>query len=272
MTAPPFSDKIQMSFHGGMMIDVHSHILHGIDDGANDEAASLEMARSYQELGFEKVVASPHITGKVETALTAAQIESRVRTLNDRIRQSGIKLEVVAGAEYYLERDFLDIADSVWPLSRINNSMFVLVEMPALFMPANLGISFFNNKVKNPELKKLLPFLQLIIAHPERNEGVIKDPERAAARIKEQGVYIQMNLGSLTGYYGKTVKKAAEQILKLGLVDLVGTDSHAPEQVRTMVPEGLLRLRKLAGDEAVKLLMQDNPEKVLAGETPEPFY
>ena len=254
------------------MIDIHSHILPGIDDGAGDESVSLEMARAYRELGFEKVVASSHMTGKSETPVTSADIESKVKALNEKISENGIKLEIIAGAEYYLDRDFTDIAESLWPLARINNSFFVLVEMPALFMPASLGLSFFNTRVKNPELKKLLPVLRLIMAHPERNEEVIKRPESAVKNIKEQGVYIQMNLGSLTGYYGKTVKKAAEQILKLKMVDLIGTDAHSPEQLRAMVPEGIQRLQKIAGQKAVDVLMKINPSKVLAGEPLEPFY
>jgi len=254
------------------MIDIHSHILPGLDDGAQDESIALEMARAYQELGYEKVVGSSHMTGKSESPLTLAVIDAKVKSLNEKISGAGIKLEIIAGGEYYLDRDFTDIAESLWPLVRINNSFFVLVEMPALFMPASLGLSFFNTKVKNPELKKLLPFLRLVMAHPERNEEVIKRPESAVQRIKEQGVYIQMNLGSLTGYYGKTVKKAAEQILKLKMVDLIGTDSHTPEQLRTMVPEGLQRLQKIAGQNAVDVLMKINPSKVLAGEPLEPFY
>jgi protein-tyrosine phosphatase len=254
------------------MIDIHSHILPGMDDGARDESISLEMARIYQELGFEKVVASPHMSGKSENPVTSADIELKVKALNEKISGDGTRLEIVPGGEYYLDRDFSDIAESLWPLARINNSLFVLVEMPALFIPASLGLSFFNTKIKNPELKKLMPFLRLVMAHPERNEEVIKRPEAAVKSIKEQGVYIQMNLGSLTGYYGKTVKKAAEQILKLKMADLVGTDSHSPDQLRTMVPEGLQRLEKIAGEKAVEVLLKVNPQKVLAGEPLEPFY
>ena len=144
--------------------------------------------------------------------------------------------------------------------------------MPALFVPASLGSSFFNERVKNPELKKILPFLRLVLAHPERNEDVIARPEAMLKRLKEQGVYMQLNLGSLVGYYGKTVKKAAEQILKMRMADIVATDAHSPEQLRAIVPEGLARLQKLAGDKAAQILMEENPGKVLAGEPLEPFY
>lgn len=270
MTALSFSDKISPGRK--LMIDVHSHILYGLDDGANDEQTSLQMARAYQQLGFEKTVASPHIADKSGHQLSGTEVGDKLQSLNQKISAEGINLELVIGAEYYLDRDFTDIAEDHWPLLRINNSLFVLVEMPALFMPATLGLSFFNTRAKNPELKKLLPFLRLILAHPERNEDVISKPEFAIKRIKEQGVYIQMNLGSLVDYYGKAVRKAAEQILKLKMVDLIATDAHSPEQLASIVPEGLKRLRKLAGEKAVHMLLKVNPAKVLAGEPLEPYY
>jgi protein-tyrosine phosphatase len=254
------------------MIDIHSHILYGVDDGANDEAASLQMAGLYQELGFEKVVGASHIADKSAHKAAEADILARLAEMQAKVAAQGIGIELVQGAEYYLDRDFADIAEAHWPMIRINNSMFVLVEMPALFIPASIGLSFFNTKIKNPELKKLLPFLRLVIAHPERNEDVISKPESSIKRIKEQGVYIQMNLGSLVDYYGKTVRKAAEQILKLKMVDVIATDSHSPDQLRAIVPEGLKRLRKIAGEKAVEMLMKINPAKVLAGEPLEPFY
>lgn len=254
------------------MIDIHSHILYGLDDGAREESVSLEMARAYQELGFTRVVGSSHIMPKSNYNTTAADIEARVKALNERLTSEGIGIELVVGAEYYLDREFPDVAESNWPLARINHSFYVLVEMPALFVPASLGSSFFNERVKNPELKKILPFLRLVLAHPERNEDVIARPEAMLKRLKEQGVYMQLNLGSLVGYYGKTVKKAAEQILKMRMADIVATDAHSPEQLRAIVPEGLARLQKLAGDKAAQILMEENPGKVLAGEPLEPFY
>jgi len=253
------------------MIDIHSHILYGLDDGAKDEAASLQMARLYKEMGFEKVVAAPHVMEK-SYSNSAELILGRLKALSEKIGAENLGVDLVQGAEYYLDRDFTDIGERNWPLVRINNSFFVLVEMPALFTPATLGLSFFNTKVKNPELKKLLPFLRLVLAHPERNEDVIHRPEATIKRIKEQGVYIQMNLGSLIDYYGKTVRKAAEQILKLKMADVIATDAHSPEQLMAIVPEGIKRLRKIAGEKAVQVLMKINPAKVLAGEPLEPFY
>jgi protein-tyrosine phosphatase len=254
------------------MIDVHSHILYGLDDGAKDEVMSLEMARAYKELGFEKVVATCHIMEKPGCRSTPSEIGEKVNSLNQKIAGEGIGLEVVMGAEYYLDREFSAVAENNWPLCRINNSMFVMVEIPSLFAPASLGLSFFNSRVKNPELKKMLPFLRLILAHPERNEDVIKRPEATIKMLKEQGVYIQMNLGSLVGYYGRAVRKAAEQMLKYKMADLIATDAHSPDQLRTVVPEGLQRLRRLAGEKAVSVLLNVNPAKVLVGEPLEPFY
>jgi len=254
------------------MIDIHSHILYGLDDGAKDEAVALEMARIYSELGFDKVVATPHISEKLGYLTTSFEIEERVKSLNQKLSAEGISVEIFPGAEYYMEGSFVTLAEQRWPLTRLNRTFYILVEMPALFLTPNVGLSFFNIQVKNPELKKILPFIRLILAHPERNEEVIKRPEPYIQRFKEQGVYIQMNLSSLLGYYGKTVKKAAEILLKNKMVDMIATDAHSPEQLLPLAPQALERLEKLAGKKAVDVLLKINPAKILLGETLEPFY
>jgi len=254
------------------MIDLHSHILFGLDDGAKDEAEGLEMARIYRQMGFDQVVATPHIMEKSGYLATGLEIEEKVKDLNQKIQAEDLGLEVLPGAEYYLEGSFLSLAEQRWPMTRINHSFYLLVEMPALYINHNLGLSFFNPAVKNPELKKDLPFLRLILAHPERNEEVIKRPEAYVQRFKEQGIYIQMNLSSLLGYYGKTVKKTAEIMLKTKMVDLVATDAHSPEQLFTQVPQALERLEKLGGKKAIEVLLKTNPSKVVMGEPLEPFY
>lgn len=254
------------------MIDLHSHILFGLDDGAKTEADSLEMARVYQKLGFEKVIATPHIMEKSGYLVTGFEISEKVKALNQQLQEQGIALKIFTGAEYYLEGSFLKLAEKRWPMTSINNTCYILVEMPALFVNHNLGLSFFNPTVQNPELKKALPFIRLILAHPERNEEVIKKPALYIQRFKEQGMYIQMNLASLLGYYGKTVKKASETILKTKMVDLIATDAHSPDQLLTYVPQAMDRLHKLGGKKALDVLLKINPAKVLSGEPLEPFY
>jgi protein-tyrosine phosphatase len=254
------------------MIDTHSHILYGLDDGARDEAASLAMARTYAELGFEKIIATPHISEKAGYLPTRFEIEEKVAGLNRTLKDAGVPLELFPGAEYYMESSFVSLAERRWPLTHINGTFYILIEMPALFLTPNVGLSFFNSSVKNPELKKVLPFIRLILAHPERNEEVIKRPEACVQGFKEQGIYIQMNISSLIGYYGKTVKKCAEVLLKAKLVDLAATDAHSSDQLATLFPQALERLEKLAGRKAIEVLLKINPGKILIGETLEPFY
>jgi protein-tyrosine phosphatase len=252
------------------MIDIHSHILFGLDDGAKNEEESIGMAGAYAELGFETVVASSHIIEKSLNLITRQNIRDRAEYVNGRIAGNGVK--IVPGAEYYLDQPFAGLAERLWPISDINDSGYVLAEMPTLFIPENMGVCSLNHKTENPELRKKLPYIFIIIAHPERNQEVIKKPEANVRRLKEQGLFIQLNLGSFVDYYGKAVRKAAEAILKAGLVDVVATDSHTPEQVRTMIPGGLERLEKLAGKSGLDLLLNGNPSRVLAGEQLENFY
>ncbi len=254
------------------MIDLHSHILPGLDDGAQSEEDTLRMAELYQSYGFTRVVASPHIRENSEYLVRKEDLEEMVADWNHRFQSMGINLQLLPGAEYYLDGSFSELAERLWPIIRLNNSYYTLVEMPVLFLPKYLGVSFFNPQIHNPELKKLIPFLRLILAHPERNEEVLKNPQLALRELKEQGLYIQINLGSLVGLYGKLVKKTAELFVKRNLTDLIATDAHSPEQLERILSEGIPRLKKLLGEKRFNLLMKTNPELVLAGEPLEPIY
>lgn len=253
-----------------LMIDIHSHLLAGIDDGAEREEDTLRMAEIYKQFGFSKVVATPHINEKSGYFIGKSELEERCRSWNEKFSELG--LELLVGAEYYLEQNFVKFAEKYWPLITINNSYFLLVELPVLFPPSGLSISVFEIRSRNQELAKILPFLRLILAHPERNEETLKNPELSARRLREQGIYIQINLGSLIGLYGKPVRKCAELFLKKRLVDLVATDAHSPDQLKMVLEEGLARLRKLVGDKWCRVLMEVNPSRVLAGEPLEPMY
>ena len=254
------------------MIDLHCHILPGLDDGAKTEEETLRMAELYQNSGFTHVVATPHIRENSNYLVRKEDLEEMVADWNHRFQSAGINLQLLPGAEYYLDGSFSELAERLWPIIRLNNSYYTLVEMPVLFLPKYMGVSFFNPNIKNPELKRLVPFLRLIIAHPERNEEVLKRPKTALQELKEQGLYVQINLGSLVGLYGKLVKKTAELFVKRNLTDLIATDAHSPKQLERILSEGIPRLKKLSGEKRFNLLMKTNPELVLAGEPLEPIY
>jgi len=248
------------------MIDIHSHILPGLDDGAGDPETALEMVQAYLELGFEKVVATPHLIEKSGFKITAEQIREKVWELNQKIGSNNLKLTILAGGEYYLDQPFINLAERYWPLSKLNDSCYVMIELPGLFLPDYLKFSVLETKVKNPELRKALPFLRIILAHPERNEEIAKNPIANIQKLREQGFFIQVNLGSLVGFYGNGTKKASELLVKKKLVDLVASDAHSPRQLKELVPSALKIVEKLAGKEFLEMVIKINPEKVLNGE------
>jgi len=248
------------------MIDIHSHILPGLDDGAGDPETALEMVRAYLELGFEKAVATPHLIEKSGYKITHQQIKQEVDKLNQEIRSKNLELSVFSGGEYYLDQPFINLAERYWPLTRLNDSCYVMIELPGLFLPDYLKFSVLENKVKNSELRKALPFLRIILAHPERNEKVAQNPIASIQKLREQGFFIQINLGSLVGFYGNPAKKASELLVKNKLVDLVASDAHSPRQLKELVPSALKIVEKLAGKEFLEMVIKINPGKVLNGE------
>lgn len=253
------------------MIDIHCHILPATDDGAKNLEQSLKMARLLTEAGFKKVVVTPHIMEKSNYKFTREEILQRMNALQSELTAKKIELELALGAEYYLDQPIAELLVKNYPLCHIANSFYIMIEMPVLYLPSYLAFRTLSLKIDNPELKKEIPFLKLIIAHPERNEEMIKNPQRIR-ELKDQGFSIQLNLGSIVGLYGKQVRKAAEKMLKYKLVDLVGTDAHSPEQLEEFLKAGLARLKHLAGKRGMEILLRENPERVVANESLEPFY
>ena len=248
------------------MIDIHSHILPGLDDGAGDTDTALEMVRAYCELGFKKVIATPHIIEKSGYRITHQLIKEKLDALNLEIKKNNLELTILSGGEYYLDQPFIKLAERYWPLTKLNDSCYLMIELPGLFLPDYLKFSILEPKTKNLELKKALPGLRVIIAHPERNEAVAKNPLATIQKLREQGYFIQLNLGSLVGFYGNGAKKAGELLVKNKLVDLVASDAHSPSQLKEIVLPALKVIEKLVGKEFLELMVKINPEKVLKGE------
>ncbi len=192
--------------------DLHSHLLPGIDDGAPDLETSLDLIRELQSLGFHRIFTTPHVMSDVYPN-SRNQILRKKDEVQEALDALGIDIEFGAAAEYYLDPNFAAIL-KVEPLLTLPGDR-VLVEM-----------SFYQ---AYRDLHRLLFDLQMkgyhpILAHPERYP-YYRTPEDYE-NLKAMGCALQVNLLSLTGYYGKPVQSAAKTILELGLADFLATDLH----------------------------------------------
>ncbi|MBC6990941.1 MULTISPECIES: tyrosine-protein phosphatase [Hymenobacter] len=208
-----------------LVADMHSHLLPGLDDGAETIEQSLDLLRALQSLGFRKLIMTPHIMGDfykntpdgIRLALNKLQSAAAVNDLGE--------MELECAAEYYLDEWFgrkLHAGEDL--LSFGGAKKYVLFETSYINEPFN-----FNEVVFQLQSSGYQP----VLAHPERYtyfHGRFSDLER----VRENGVLLQLNLNSLAGYYSPSAKRVAEKMVDAGMVDLVGTDTHNLKHTETL--------------------------------------
>jgi len=199
---------------GLAMIDIHSHILPGIDDGAKTVEDSLEMAKLAVEEGVHTIIATPHhknskyINRKLE-------LLPKVEELNRHLQEANILLTVLPGQETAINGDLLEDYQNgeILPL---NQTQYLFVELPSSHVPRYTKKLLFDL-----QLKGLIP----IIVHPERNQEIHERPEKLYELI-EKGALAQLTAGSLCGKFGKKIKSFSEQLIEANLVHFIASDAH----------------------------------------------
>lgn len=223
------------------LIDLHAHILPEFDDGPETPEESLKMARAYVKAGYATVVATPHvIPGLYEHSRTA--IIEAVSELQRRLDAAGIPLAVLPGAEYHLT-DKLVSMNKAGELVTLNDTgKYLLVELPFHDIPAYTNQVFF---------ELLLAGITPIIAHPERNEFLIRQ-RGVLAQTVQSGILAQVTAGSLIGLFGSMAKRTANHLINEDIAQFVATDAHGsgrrleagPTAVQLLGLKGLTLMRE----------------------------
>lgn len=213
-----FKKKSNPSFTGPLLLpvttDLHSHILPGIDDGSPDIETSLRLVRGLYDLGIRKTIATPHIIADMFRN-TPETINAALAALKKAVAKEGIDIEISAAAEYMLDDYFLKQVRTENKLLTIHKNI-VLTEQSYATPTGNLNeISF----------ELIGAGYRPIMAHPERYAFYHNNYEEYT-HLKDMGFLLQVNLLSLTGYYGKPVARAARYLFEREMVDFVGTDLH----------------------------------------------
>ncbi len=193
--------------------DMHSHLIPGIDDGAKTIDESLMLIRHMHELGFNKLYTTPHIMSDYFRN-TPEIILSGLETVREAVKKAGIPVELFAAAEYYVDDGFVKKLENE-KLITIGDNL-LLFEISYINCPDNIDDIIFRMQVLG---------YRPIMAHPERYPFWYNNFEKYQA-FRDQGVLLQININSLTGYYGYEAKKTAEKMIDHGIVDMIGTDCH----------------------------------------------
>lgn len=219
---------------------MHSHVLPGIDDGATDLASSIILIKGLQALGIKKIIATPHIIGDLYRN-TPATIDTALQQTILACAKENIPIELSAAAEYMLDDHFIGLLRTKQPLLTIKDNI-LLTEQSYASPTSNLEKITF---------EIITSGYQPVMAHPERYNYYHHDHSRFHY-LKELGYLLQVNLLSLTGYYGKPAAKAAKYILKNKLASFVGTDIHHSKHLGALQQkENLALFAKYAGSEVL---------------------
>ena len=198
----------------GLGCDIHSHLIPGIDDGSPDIDTSLRLIRGLIDLGYKKIITTPHINGDIFPN-TPDSIRAGRDTVIAALREQHIDIAFAAAAEYLMDDRFARALDAGEPLLTLKDNL-VLVELSFAVPAINLKELLFQLQLKG---------YQPVLAHPERylyfgaNKGWYD-------QIRDAGCLFQLNLLSLIGYYGKDSRQLAEFLLKRRYFDFLGTDLH----------------------------------------------
>ncbi|MDE3191552.1 MAG: protein-tyrosine-phosphatase [Acidobacteriota bacterium] len=232
------------------MIDLHSHVLPGIDDGVRTIEASLELLRAAAGDGIDRIAATPHVREDYPT--TPREMELRLADLCGAAREAAIPVEVLGGAELDLAFAARLEDDDLRRFGLGGNPSLLLLEFPYLGWPLPLADLVFDLQLRG---------YRVVLAHPERNADVQLDPERLRPLV-DNGVVVQLTAASLDGRLGGAPRAAARRLLDARLAHLVASDAHAPD-VRSV---GLSGAARASGDEALaQWLTEQVPDALLAG-------
>lgn len=234
-------------------IDIHSHILPGIDDGAGNFDESLEIATLAVRNGIGTMVATPHLKDGFYNP-SRRNIQTKLAELKRRLKRVKIPLEVLPGMEVSLSHKILTRSEE--EILTINaNGKYLLVELPFQEIPI-----FAEDLLFQLQLKGMTP----IIAHAERNQQIMENPA-LIAKFVGKGCLIQINAVSIAGPREDPIQQLCKKLLRQNLVHLIASDAHHPDERLTSLPEAIEVATKYVGPERVRELFVENPRKVIDG-------
>ncbi len=246
------------------MIDLHCHILPGVDDGPESQDESLSMARKAVEDGIYTIVATPHTLNGIYIN-PVKEVTSRVAALQEALSKNHIKLQLYAGADVYLCPNMLERIES-GDAGTINDSRkYILLELPSQIVPPGVKDEIFSLK-----LNGITP----IISHPERNSAIQHDTDILYELIR-MGALSQVTAMSITGDFGEMALQCSERLLKHRLVHIIASDAHSSDSRPPILSQAVEAAAEIMGNyEEAEHMVTEVPATILSGviiEIPEPM-
>lgn len=236
------------------LIDIHSHILPGVDDGALTMEEAVSIAKLAVNEGITKIIATPHHQNGTFFNRKKDILE-RIKALNYMLQRENISLEVLPGQETRIYGSLLDDFEN-GDILTLNHTNYLFIELPSGHVPRYTEQLLFEM-----QLKGLTP----IIVHPERNAEVMKDPEKIFKLVKK-GALTQLTAGSLTGHFGKRIQKLSIQLIEANCTHFIASDVHNTSTRSFHMRESISKVHKEFGSEIV-YYFQENAELLVQGQS-----
>ncbi len=225
------------------MIDIHSHLLYGIDDGSRSFESSVDMLEAAGRDGVTSIVLTPHFSSGV-----SEKMQEKLERLRPEAAKFNIKL--FSGCEYGLSH----LSKQKKLITLGEKGGFVLVDFCFSFVSPMTRNFFFDWQTKG---------YQIIVAHPERL--FCKDDLASLEDLADANIYFQLNAGSFRGDYGRSVRRFAKMLVKKGLCHFIASDAHSAKNYTGQIPYCRKYIAKHLGIELEKVFFEENPQRMLAG-------
>ena len=236
------------------IIDIHAHLLPGLDDGPGTLEESLRMCEMYVEQGVSTVIATPHMCVP-RFGVAAGAVRRGVEGLSQACRDRGLNLQILPGADVCLQPGLLEALDGGDALTLADQGKYLLLELPGHAVPP----------IEELILELGARGVTLIVSHPERNPEFWRRPDRLA-KLVEQGCLVQITAGSLFGAFASSAKRAAKRFIEAGLAHVVASDAHAASGRRRPQLRGAAEwLASKMGEDTARELLRANPAEIIRG-------
>jgi len=236
------------------MIDLHCHILPGVDDGAQDMEETLRMCSMSAKDGVKKIVATPHTMNGVYVNETKA-IKQAVKELNDLLVTERIPLEILPGADVHINLNLLKLIEQGLVTTVNDNHRYLLLELPHHLVPPH-----FKNLVFELNLHGIVP----VLTHPERN-SILQSDINQLYELVMQGMLIQVTTRSLTGGFGPKPESCCRNLLKYNLVHVIASDAHSSTVRPPLLSPAVEEAGKIIGEANALALVTENPQAIIEG-------
>lgn len=242
------------------VVDLHSHLVPGVDDGSRSLAEALDGVRRMVDSGVARIVTTPHLDASLTRAgmdfdRRLERVDAAWARLSEAVAEAHPELELGRGFEVRIDVPDPDLSD---PRTRLDGTDHVLIEWPGMTIPP--GTEQIVEKLRRDGLRP-------VVAHPERYSG-LRDRPGWARRWREAGAILQVNHGSLVGRYGSRVRANALLLLREGWVDLLASDFHGRPDAEVEIEAVAARFADAGAREQFELLAVINPGRLLRGEEP----